>query len=266
MNKILFLFFVVIQTAIGGFERTETCARAAGLGNAYSALADEVSGISFNPAGIADIKRWQGSFYFSPQPFGLNELAVGSVTAGVPLNVGVIGLSLRRYGFDLYREMSATVSYAKIIAGIQIGCNVHYDAVQIKNYGSAGTFGIDAGVIVVLQKNIRWGLTARNINAPRIGSRKEYLPRVFTTGLAYLPLSSLILMVDIQKEVSFLPSTRFGFEYWIFNMLALRSGISEKPTQFSAGIGVVYQHIRFDYAVSIHQELGWTHSFSLTVL
>jgi hypothetical protein len=266
MNKIVFLSFILVQIAVGGFERTEVGARAAGFANAFSGLANDVTGISFNPAGIADIKHIQGAFFYSPQPFGLSELALGSVNVAVPLNIGVVGVSLRCYGFDLYREISGTISFSRIVADIQVGLNLHYDALRIKNYGSEGTFGIDAGFIIPLQKNLHCGLAVHNLNAPTVGSRRESLPRVFTSGFAYSPISNLTLLLDIQKEISFLPSTRFGFEYWMFNAIAFRAGVSEKPTQFSTGIGVRYRLIQFDYAVSVHQELGWTHSFSVTVL
>jgi hypothetical protein len=266
MNKMIILSFILIQSAIGGFERTETGARAAGFGNAYIALAGEVSGVSYNPSGIARLQRGQVSCYYSPQPFGLSELAVASISAAIPLSVGTVGLSARRYGFELYREVSVTATYARIIADSYFGFNLHYDAVHIKNYGTAGTVGVDVGLIVPLMKKLHWGLAVRNINSPTIGTRKENLPRVFTSGVAYFPVPDLTLLLDIQKELSFAPSTRFGFEYWILNSIAIRSGVTEKPTQFSAGLGLKYQFIQFDYAVAMHQELGWTHSISLTIL
>jgi len=266
MLRIILFSFVIIQSAIGGFERTEIGARASALGQAYVGLANDVSGLSFNPAGIADLSRAQVSVYYSPQPFGLTELATGNIAAALPIAVGTIGLSGRWYGFELYHEVSITAAYARTIVEIQCGISIHYDAVQIQNYGTAGTIGVDVGFIAPLMKQLDWGLTLRNVNAPTIGTGKEHLPRVFTTGIAYLPLPDLTLVFDIQKEISFPPSTRFGFEYWFFNTVAIRSGVSEKPTQFSAGIGVRYHFLQFDYAVSMHQELGWTHSFSLTFL
>jgi len=265
MWKILLLVLLLAQNCPGGFERTEMGARASAFGNAYVGLADDVWAIFYNSGGLARIKSYQVSFFYSPQPFGLSELSNGSVAAAAPFNFGSLGFALRKYGFELYRELTGTLSYANTFKGVHLGININYNSVTIKNYGSAGTVGIDAGLIVPVIQNFQWGIFIKNLNSPTIGISKEKLPQSFTTGVAYLPISNFTLLLDMEKEINFDLAGRFGFEYWLIDAVALRGGVSDVPTQFSGGVGIRYSLFQVDYAFTTHQELGSTHCFSITI-
>ena len=265
MGKFLFVMLLFVQTSFGGFERTEIGARAMAFGNSYVGLGDDVWAIYHNVGGIARLNKWQASVFYSPQAYGLSEFSLAAVAVVVPVKFGNFGFSVRKYGFELYREISGTLSYANTISGVNLGLNINYHTVVIKSYGSAATIGLDFGVLVPVIDRLNWGIFIKNLNSPTIGRSKEKLPQAFSTGVAYLPLESLTLLLDFQKDISFDPTARFGFEYRIINAVALRGGIADEPSQFAGGIGVMYSIFQFDYAFSTHQELGWTHSFSLTI-
>jgi hypothetical protein len=265
MGKILLLTLVSVQISLGGFERTEVGARAMAFGNAYIGLADDVWAIYHNVGGIACLEKWQTSVFYSPQPYGLSELSLAAIAGVVPTKFGVLGLAVRKYGFELYHEFSGTLSYAKTVSGVNFGFNINYHTVVIKSYGSAATIGLDVGILIPVLDRLRWGASIKNINSPTIGSSKEKLPQAFSTGVAYLPLENLILLLDFRKDISFDPSSRVGFEYKIVEAVALRGGVSDEPSQFSGGIGIKYSLFSFDYAFSTHQDLGWTHAFSITI-
>jgi len=265
MRRIVCLVALFSQLAFGGFEQTELGARAKSLGGASCALSNDVWAIFSNVGGLAFLKEREASVFYAPQQFGLSELSLSAVTAGIPTAVGVIGVAARRYGFDLYREASWTVSYANAVSEVAIGININYHSLSIEHYGSSGTVGIDAGTVVPITHQMRWGMAARNINSPTIGASKEPLPQSFTSGFAYFPTQRFSIAIDYFKEVGFDGSVRFGSEYAVVDAVALRIGISNVPTEYAGGIGIKYGAFEVDYAFFTHQELGITHQGSILI-
>lgn len=264
--RILALFLLLgINVTFGGFDRTDVGARAQALGNAYVGLADDVWSIFHNAAGLSMLTLWEAGFFYSPQPFGLSELSTGAAALAFPTGFGSLGAGVRSYGFNLYREFSGTLSFARSLSGVHAGISVTYHSVRIERYGSSATIGVDAGILVQLLRDIRLGIAIQNINSPTIGRSNEKLPQTFSTGIAYTPFRSLYIVADVAKETAFDISSRFGFEYWIIDALALRGGVSDQPSKVCAGTGIRFSIFQFDYSFSTHQELGWTHQFSLTV-
>jgi hypothetical protein len=263
--RIGIIFLLLIPHIVrGGFERTQMGGRPVALGNAFVALGDDPWTITYNPAGLNQIHIATFSLFYSPQPFGVSELSTTAVAVLFPTSIGAIGGALRRQGFDLYREVSATFGYANTIRDVSIGINVNYHAVSIKSYGTSATIGLDAGLLIPLVEGLRWGASFKNVNAPSIGAAREPLPQSFITGVAYFPIHALTLVVDVQKESRVDLSPRFGFEYWLVDTFALRGGVSDAPSEISGGIGIRNSMLQFDYAFVSHPVLGATHQASVT--
>src|SRR6266496_2968071 len=66
-------------------------ARALGMGEAYTAMADDVSSLYWNPAGIAILNQSEASFMYSQW---LKDLTYHNASVAVPLENGGIGASL----------------------------------------------------------------------------------------------------------------------------------------------------------------------------
>jgi hypothetical protein len=265
MRTILALLLLFPAVMLGGFEQTDVSARAKALGGSYVGLSDDVWAIFFNVGGLATATRQEVSFLYTPEQFELHELSYAAVALALPTKFGTLGLAAKGYGFKLYREFSGTISYAHSISNVGLGINFNYYAMTIKNYGSAGTVGVDIGVLVRLLDQVRWGISAKNINSPTIGTSCEPLPRKFSSGIAYIPQDDISITFDYQKELGFDPSPRFGFEYWIIHALALRGGMCDVPSEYAGGVGVRFSLFQVDYAFSSHQQLGWTHQASITI-
>ncbi len=250
------------------FESYETGSRAKSFGNAFVGLADDCWAIYYNPAGIVRINQNTFSFFYSPNQFELSELNTAAVAGNFSTQFGTFGVGVRKFGFELYKEISATVSYANSIAGIYFGTNFNYHYLAIRGYGTDAAISLDAGVLLPLFSSVIselfLGISAKNINIPSIGKSREKLPQVFCSGISYSPLNNLILLVDYQKEIGFDASPKFGAEYQIFDMLSLRFGVSDNPTSFASGVGIEVAFVRLDYALFTHQELGFSHSATIT--
>jgi len=265
MQRLVFLVLVLSQISRAGFQQSEAGSRPKALGGAYTAAGGDAWTIFFNAAGLSRLEQNEVSFFYSPSPFGLPELGVEAAAIGFRTNVGVIGLAARRFGFELYREVSATLSYAYSVSTIGFGLSLNRHSVAISRYGSASAIGLDAGLLAFLSSRLACGLSVRNLNAPKIGISREPLPQVFAVGIEYVPAGGVTLAGDYRKESRRGAATRFGVEYRIVAALALRAGFSDAEYQFAGGIGVQYAPFRLDYAFESHQELGWTHEFTFSI-
>src|SRR5688572_21501094 len=77
-------------TSGGSFLNIPVGARAVAMGEAYTALADDVSSLYWNPAGLAFMRQSQASFMYNPS---FNDLTYHNAAAGVSLENGGIGAS-----------------------------------------------------------------------------------------------------------------------------------------------------------------------------
>jgi hypothetical protein len=265
MRIVVFLSIFACQTAICAFEQRVVGARVASLGGSCLGFTNEVWSVNFCPGALALLETNEASFLYSPQPFGISELSVKAMAAAFPTNKGVIGFSAYTYGFELYKEFSTTLSYVNSLYHVGVGVNISYNSLRIQQYGSASTIGCDIGVHIPFSDQFQSGIFVKNINAPTIGESHEKLPQLFEIGGTYSPLKEVHLTFDYQKELGFDASTRFGVEYWMVDWIALRGGISDQPSLSSGGIGLRYSPVRFDYAMTFHQYLGWTHQVSMTI-
>lgn len=263
MKTIIFVLLMAAHCAFAGFERRGTGARAAGLANASVALADDALALRMNAGALTRLERTQLALYYEPQPFGIDELSSGGVSAAFPTPIVVIGVGGTQYGFDLYKEISGSLGCAGKISGIGVGFMLNYYSVAIKRYGSAGSLAADLGVVIPLWEKVSMGVSMMNFTGATIGASRERIPQSLTFGLGYTPVPSLRLAIDVQKELSFEASARFGVEYQPLKAIIVRGGVANNPSTAAGGIGLRVHFVNFDFALSHHPELGWSNTISL---
>jgi hypothetical protein len=266
LGFVAFIAFFLIKTGNAQFENTDLGARAVGLNGAFTSLSDNSLAIFYNPAGLGQLKYRDLSVFYNPAPFGLTELSTAAFTFAEPLKYGTVGVGLRTYGFDLYKETSILLSYGNSYKNrLYYGVNFNFYHLNIQNYGSASAIGLDIGAMAYINKFLRWGFFGKNISGSTIGTSKEKIAQIYRTGLNYKPLNEVNLMLEIEKDVKYPVSVRAGFEYSLLDYVDLRAGIGSEPTSFTGGIGFNYKIFQLDYAMYKSQDLGITHQGSLTV-
>ena len=129
--RTIIIILLAANIAYGGFEQTEISARAKGMGGAHIGIADDVWGVFFNVAGLSTITQKEIAFLYCPAQFGLKELSCTAGVIGFPTGIGVFGLSGRKFGFELYREFTGTLSYATAVSMVGMGINLNYHSVSI---------------------------------------------------------------------------------------------------------------------------------------
>jgi len=263
---IAFLFLAFPIASFSQFEFVDIGAKPVSLGGAFTSLANNSDAIFYNPAGISQLMFRELSVFYSPAPFGLKDLAYGTASYVEPTKFGSIGVAGKTYGFELYREVTATLNYANNYKGrIRYGANFNYYHLSIKNYGSASTLGIDVGMLAHLTDYLKWGFAAFNLSRAKIGQSKEKLPQVYRAGFTFQMRKDLLLTAEIEKDTRYTTSFKSGVEYSLLDMIDLRAGVSSEPTRFSAGVSFKYSLFEIEYAFYNHQDLGLTHQGSVGI-
>lgn len=258
--------FVLLFYFVNCFSQVNPGARQVALSHSDVAVSNDVFGLFNNPAGLASINSRQAGIYYSPSPFGVNELSNAYGAYIEPLSFGSLSMGFMIYGFTLYKETKVSLGYGKIIgSNFAVGLTAIYKNISIQNYGNKGFLLFNAGGIAKLNKSINLGFSVENFTRTSAVEEDNQFPVVLWSGLSYKVIDELQTFIAVKKELNYSPSLRLGAEYNLFEYIQLRFGAGNEPNIFSGGIGIIYQLFQFDYAVSSHPDLGLTHQFGLIV-
>ena len=257
-------------------------ARPAGLGGAYSALAQDANALQYNPAGLAGVCRSEATFmhneYFQSISqeyvavslkegigFNLNYLDFGSIpqtTVSSPFGTGSrVGLS----------DLSLGAGYARPLSGgLSAGIGVKYLKEVIAGYAASG-FAADLGLQYKAGERLSLGYSLQNVGPKvKFQSQKESLSRLQRLGAAYRLKAldrPLLLTADILKERSEGYNLAAGAELTLVEKLAVRLGYNTRNNAgpgFSLGLGWTQDRWSVDYAFVPFGDLGSANRMSVT--
>ena len=263
---LLFMFLIIlcIPAAHAGFEDLPVGARSNAFAGACVALANDPEALYINPAGLSQIEAF-GTTLFYARPYGLKELAYGSLSAVVPTRGISLGMSIQSYGNSVYKENTFSSAVAhQLSRHLMIGATIRYAHLSIRRYGSSGTVALDVGLLLHLNPNWKWGFSSRNLNRSKIGQEHEPLPQIFQTGFSVKIADLIRLNCDVYKDVRFPLELRCGAEARPIQNLLLRLGFGTEPSRLAAGMGLFFGKLRWDYAFYTHSDLGLSHQMSIS--
>jgi hypothetical protein len=268
------------------FLKIDSGARSQGMGGAFTAMADDVNALTWNPAGIALLPHAEVGYlhmlYLSdigynfggvaiPLPAGQDTwgLGAGIVNLGTPTFDSTLGLAPAVSAGDNAFLLSVAFKAKNIIS---FGLTGKYILRNIAGY-SASAFGGDAGVMILPTDHFRIGLGVFNVGQQvEFISAGDPLPLTGRLGLAWeildIPHHTLTLAVDNGWQFGSQAYTGAGgMEYWFDKTLALRAGFTGDAYQqhMAAGVGFNLDALEVDYAYAPMGTLGDTHRFSLIV-
>jgi hypothetical protein len=255
--------------------------RAAALGNAYTAIADDVYGMYFNPAGIATVNRQEIGFAHNTLILDLdyNYLAYaypmrgGGTLAlsGIYVDLGVVdrrevgagGASTASLGSASGYDFSFSASYARTLSRfVDLGATVKVINETLDNY-SANAIAIDLGA--------KWrppvpGLTL-GVSISNLGSSLKFvrsndeLPITLRLGAAYkTPNKRFGLSGDLVYTKNQDMEGGVGAEFWVWpEHIVLRGGANSQNdagSGASIGAGFHWNDVAVDYAYVPFGDLG----------
>lgn len=288
------LLMVLLTTVMGyagggtGFTALEigTGARAAGMGEAFVASADDASGLFWNPAGSAWKRQRQVHFTYNSWIQGIHHNAA-SLT--VPTTTGSFGIGLMLNSIDGFErriiaseepigtfsvhDFCVLLHYARLVRkDLSFGVNFKYlnEKIYLDN---ANGYMVDLGV---RYQSPLTGLflagALQNFGfAAKMAEETIRLPQTVRVGAAYhVPLQAVAVTVagDFVRVIDKGSFLNLGIEAFVVPALALRFGYQAgyDDKNISGGFGIVMGPIFIDYAyVPFGSDLGDSHRFSLAL-
>lgn len=292
-SLILFGLIVSVVPLQAAFEQIGAGARALGMGNAFSAMADDATAIHYNAAGLAQLRLGEVTAGYGKLYSGLKDdsaIGHGFVGAAQPLAKGRYGtLGAGWLSFSLsgaYREDTLSLSYGKesFIDGLMLGGSAKilkrtfgsdpYTQADplFQRYGQdTSNYAFDFGVLYRPSASYSFALSAKDINQPDIAlAGGEKLPLEIRTGFGYhqrhFAFDAEVSKKDKDVNVS------MGLEKTLASVIALRAGVtvgSRNKREIGTGMGYRGRHFGLDYAfvfplAGVESTAG-SHRFSLTV-
>lgn len=264
--KFIYTIIIICSLTLSAYSQYNPGAKQISLSNSDVALSNDVFSLFNNPAGLSQMNWREVGVYYSPSPFGLSELANGFVAYHEPTSIGSFAIGGMSYGFELYRESKLSLGYSyKYLNKFFTGITINYQTVSIQNYGNDGAIFFNIGGLAYVSKFLRLGFSIQNINRASFGNEDDQIPMIFNTGFSYDVVDELTLNFAVEKDIKYKASFQFGISYDIIEYLSLRTGFSNEPSKFSAGIGINYSMFSLDYALFTHNNLGLTHQAGVIV-
>ncbi|MDP2335746.1 MAG: hypothetical protein Q8N05_04730 [Bacteroidota bacterium] len=240
-------------------------------GSRYEALADASVGLSDcwsvfgNQAGLAGIDRPEiaGSFQ---NRFLVNELSARTGLLVIPVQSSVFAVSLYQFGKTPFRQEQYGITYAqRIFPKLNFGVQFNYYRLFLsEDNRSVGSAGLELGIQYLFSGQLVVGFHVLNPYQAGIKmfSGNFYYPSRFNFGGLYNLSESFSIASEVGIDFHHSVRIKTGLEYKILEKFFLRTGISGKPYQLSAGIGFQVRKLIFDMASTYNQYLGNSPSVS----
>lgn len=293
--------FLIAGTRAGAaFLKIDTGARPAAMGGAYTALADDVNAIYYNPGGLANLtKREIGAThsqwlfdskfdfvgYAQPSKFGTFGLGITRLTNGAKTGrdaqrqaTSSYDASDTSYSIGLSRDLGPDGLGAVVGRGSSsLGANMKYLHSTIGPY-SASALAFDLGAVRRFRdRPLSLGLSLLNIGrGMQYLDQVDPLPLTVSGGAAYRFGGLLQLALDVRHEVyDNRTDVGLGTEYAILPNFSLRMGYGSAMAQtigrgglasfdgVSGGFGIKLSNYRADYTFSPFGQLGNVQRLSL---
>ncbi len=285
-------------TRAGQFLKLPVGAKAIGMGEANTALADDVNSIYYNVAGLARLEKKNAEYMYSG--IFLKNKAAGDSNPGyhwigfaMPISetIGSAGIGLQYFtagdinetdiraskvGTFNPSDMAVNLSYARKLAMIPLGLNLKIINSKIKE--SATTVAVDLGAQspMFMDNKLNFGFAVQNLGGKlKYETESDNLPVVLRLGSGFKPMENWTTGLDFILPEDSDPILGLGTDYMhkinedasISGRLGYNSR-NRKVDGFNGvtiGIGFGFRMATLDYVYSPAGDLASTHRFSLGV-
>lgn len=281
----------------GNFLKLSGGVKPVAMGNAFVAIADDISAIYWNPAGLTQLRSPVFSSMYSTW---LADMSYSNISFAAPVSKNMMtGLSLDYVSAGQIDETTASQPYGtgksftpsfftinfplafQTLPPLSIGFNIKA-LFDIINTSEAIGYGVDAGMLWKITDNVSAGFCARNLagsiavlpdakgQSSQNPQAKSDLASNYAFGLSYR-LPFLLLGLDYNVPSDNQGSFNLGAEYNLKDFFFGRIGFSTRSEEnaggnFGAGLGLKFGILKLDYAYAPYGDLGITHRLSLGLI
>ncbi|MBN1823890.1 MAG: PorV/PorQ family protein [Endomicrobiales bacterium] len=264
-------------------------ARPAGAGEAFVAVADETSGMYYNPAGLAFsnspevqamYSMWLADTYYNylgySHPLKFGTLGLGVQYLSSP-SMPKISNGVREGDFNFNNNAISLHYSRKMSEWSSFGLNVKNIQNNIDTFQESAVTGDFGLMLRTLGEGFSFGLSGQNIFG-KLG--EDELPAAYKAGVAFKAgltehYSDVLFSLEAGQANGSPAYYSAGLEHWGAGVLGLRFGYKyfadEKLRQsldplapWRAGLSLRIRTIAVDYAYQPFAALGTTHRISLT--
>ncbi len=276
-------------TSAAQFLKLGAGARAAGMGEAYSAVCADSGAVYWNPGGLGFLNGVSGTFTHADLFGELNYEYLGYAQSFG--NAGTAGLGVQYLssgripetdaaGFETGAAMApvqyaVSLAYARKVGGFGIGAAAKY--IRSRLSATASALAADAGVLspALMDNKLRLAFVVQNAGGGlKYGQSTDPLPLNLKLGGAFSFSDKLIFGLDVNSPRDNRIYAGAGAEYLLRYSgvsFALRLGYNSRTsgdidgmTGVSTGLGVVFHDMVLDYAFIPFGPLGFAHRISLS--
>jgi hypothetical protein len=276
----------------GAYLQLSVHPRATGMGNAFTAVSDDASGLFFNPGAAAQVQRFSfgGAYRDLSLDRSLQQVAIvfpvrGEAAIGLSAELASMGgiQGRTRVGAptgeldNLDAVMSVTFS-RRFSRFLSLGGNARYYYKKLEST-SAYSAGFDVGAVVYIDRNnvlpeehlfdlVRIAGVVKNISAKYPWNTGDYwqsqgllgsdvtdeVPITVVFGAsALLADSKLLFAVDAEKTEHKTVKLSFGGEFRAFEYAALRSGLAQGRPTFGLGVYVPISSLDMQIDIAVEK-------------
>ena len=269
----------------GAFVAIAPGARAAGMGEAFTAIADDPSAVSWNPAGMS---QPGAAGVLAMYDVIAENVGLGYVALGMPVGTGTAGVSLTALSFGTYdlrgmdglktgvegiTDVAAVASYCGRNPGwLGLTGWTGLSVEMVKESKGATIPAIGGGGVFPVGDDLTFGWAAQHIGPATDGFT---LPGALRGGVSLRASQAMRLSTDL----GYLLASRavvmaIGAEVVPIRGIALRAGGrietgGGQPRGLSgiaAGAGVKFGRLKLDYAFQPFGELTTSHRLALVYI
>lgn len=275
------------ETAGASFLKFGMGARAAGMGEAFTSIAGDISSVYWNPAGLAKLSgvwatfmhnRWfqdiSTEFFASAFNISKNTFAFSFTINTIPDIERRESATSEPLSYFDARQVALGATWAKEFAEkIDLGFTFKWLYEKIDIHTASG-IGFDLGGIYSIRDDLKVGLVILNLGPKMKFEEQKYpLPTFYKLGAVLARKDNYLkgnyrVALDLVKPKDDPLAVHIGAEYDFPQNFSLRLGYEfgydEKGITFGAGFRIKKYGI--DYAfVPYSSDLGNTHRISLNV-
>jgi hypothetical protein len=229
--------------------------RSAGLGYASATLHDEWSLLN-NVAGLSKVNQPSAAFAYEARSglIGANRMAA-VMTA--PVKMGAAAFGLFRFGDDLYNEHVITLGYSNQFGMASLGFKVNYIQYHAEGFGTRHAVSLNFAGLAQLTPQIAVGAYVVNLNQPKLSTLDdERLPTKLVAGVAFQPGRKLLILTELEKDLEYDPTVKWGMEYTVHKKVNFRTGFNLHPNTVFFGLGFLIRKLKIDYALQYNNALN----------